>query len=231
MPRSHSTIMDNQDDNPYRESGPADAGSPTPSNPTNGRNDDGEGERNVERNVERNGESGGDDAGGPQTYSAGSDDPGAIADRGGSTNAPRRDRGDRGDRGDRFGGNGRRHRRHRGRGRRGGSGAGGDRQGGGGGGGSDRGWTGDRAGGQAGTSDAPPGQQGGGQPRQHEPIVLTPVGDTQGWFDTSRDGGFIRRAVASYLAEPGDAWMPPQMVRQLGIRKGDRVHALIGKDQ
>ena len=76
----------------------------------------------------------------------------------------------------------------------------------------------------------PQGQQQGGQ-RQQEPIVLTPVGDTQGWFDTSRDGGFIRRAGASYLAEPGDAWIPPQVVRQLGIRKGDHVHALVGKDQ
>ena len=69
------------------------------------------------------------------------------------------------------------------------------------------------------------------QQQSQGPIVLTPMGDTQGWFDTSRDGGFIRRASASYLAEPGDAWIPPQMVRQHGIRKGDHVHALIGRDQ
>ena len=56
------------------------------------------------------------------------------------------------------------------------------------------------------------------------------MGDTQGWFDSSRDGGFIRRAAASYLAEPGDAWISPQLVRQHGIRKGDHVHALIGRD-
>ncbi len=62
------------------------------------------------------------------------------------------------------------------------------------------------------------------------PVVLTPMGDTQGWFDTSRDGGFIRRASGSYLAEPGDAWVSPPIVRQWGIRKGDHVHALIGKD-
>ena len=61
-------------------------------------------------------------------------------------------------------------------------------------------------------------------------MVLTPVGDTQGWFDPSRDGGFIRRAGASYLAEPGDAWVSPQVVRQHGIRKGDHVNALIGRD-
>ena len=41
--------------------------------------------------------------------------------------------------------------------------------------------------------------------QSHAPVVLTPVGDTQGWFDPSRDGGFIRRAANSYLAEAGDA--------------------------
>jgi transcription termination factor Rho len=56
------------------------------------------------------------------------------------------------------------------------------------------------------------------------------MGDTQGWFDTSRDGGYIRRAEASYLAQPGDAWVAPQVMRQWNIRKGDHVHALIGRD-
>src|SRR5207247_9562886 len=68
------------------------------------------------------------------------------------------------------------------------------------------------------------------QPTAHVPAVLAPVGDTQGWFDPSRDGGFIRRAASSYLAEPGDAWVSPQLLRQWGIKKGDHVHALIGKD-
>ena len=62
------------------------------------------------------------------------------------------------------------------------------------------------------------------------PLVLTPVGDTQGWFDTSRDGGFIRRAASSYLPEQGDAWIPPAIVRQWNIKKGDHVHALVGRD-
>ncbi len=62
------------------------------------------------------------------------------------------------------------------------------------------------------------------------PLVLTPVGDTQGWFDPSRDGGFIRRAQFSYLAEQGDAWVTPAVVRQWNIKKGDRVQALVGKD-
>ena len=92
---------------------------------------------------------------------------------------------------------------------------GGDRGGGGGGGG----------GGAVAT-----GEQQGGAPQQHAPVVLTPVGDTQGWFDSSRDGGFIRRAQHSYLAEQGDAWISPQIVRQWGIKKGDHVHALVGRD-
>jgi transcription termination factor Rho len=71
----------------------------------------------------------------------------------------------------------------------------------------------------------------GDQQVSHAPIVLTPVGDTQGWFDPSRDGGFIRRAANSYLAEAGDAWISPQLVRQWGVKKGDHVHALVGRDQ
>jgi len=61
-------------------------------------------------------------------------------------------------------------------------------------------------------------------------VVLAPVGDTEGWFDTSRDGGFIRRAANSYLPEAGDAWISPQLMRQWGVKKGDHVHALVGRD-
>jgi transcription termination factor Rho len=120
--------------------------------------------------------------------------------------------GQRGGGRDRFERNGRRHRRHRGRGRRGGGG-------GGGGSGGDRGQGGGNGGNSA-TMDAGP----------QVPLVLTPVGDTQGWFDPSRDGGFIRRAQFSYLAEQGDAWVTPAVVRQWNIKKGDHVQALVGKD-
>jgi len=61
--------------------------------------------------------------------------------------------------------------------------------------------------------------------------ALVPSGDTKGWFEPSRDGGFIRRPANSYLAEAGDAWVPPAMVRQLGIRKSDLVDASVGRDQ
>jgi len=63
------------------------------------------------------------------------------------------------------------------------------------------------------------------------PVSLAPSGDTKGWFDPSRDGGFIRRAANSYLAEAGDAWVPSTVVRQFGIRKSDLIDASVGRDQ
>ena len=62
-------------------------------------------------------------------------------------------------------------------------------------------------------------------------MVLTPIGDVVGWFDPQRDGGFVRRAAASYLAEPGDAYVPPQLIRQFGLRRSDRLDCVIGRDQ
>jgi transcription termination factor Rho len=67
------------------------------------------------------------------------------------------------------------------------------------------------------------------QPQQ--PIALVATGETSGWFDPSRDGGFVRRAGNSYLAESGDAFVSPQIVRQYGLRKSDLVEATIGRDQ
>jgi transcription termination factor Rho len=80
------------------------------------------------------------------------------------------------------------------------------------------------------------GRDRGGPRREHQPqpqpqAALVPSGDTKGWFDPSRDGGFIRRPANSYLAEAGDAWVPPLMVRQLGIRKSDLIDASVGRDQ
>ncbi|MEP7345811.1 MAG: transcription termination factor Rho [Gemmatimonadaceae bacterium] len=65
------------------------------------------------------------------------------------------------------------------------------------------------------------------------PVAPTPVvadSETVGWFDTSRDGGFIRRAGNSYLAEPGDAFVPPHIVRDLALRRGDIIVATTGRD-
>jgi transcription termination factor Rho len=214
--------MDNNEDNPYRENEPSTPASSSPPEPRAQENGSAEGREYVSER----------DSGAPrdqQPEGGGGGGANGGTGNGGDVSGtregyvPRRDRGersDRGERGDRFERNGRRHRRHRGRGRRGGTAGGG---GGGGGSGSGGGGGGGGGGGNVGTA--------GDQPVQsHAPMVLTPVGDTQGWFDPSRDGGFIRRAGASYLAEAGDAWIPPQMARQVGIRKGDHVHALVGKD-
>jgi transcription termination factor Rho len=62
------------------------------------------------------------------------------------------------------------------------------------------------------------------------PAQLVATGETTGWFDPARDGGFIRRAQASYLADAGDAYVPPNLVRQYGIRKSDLVAGTTGRD-
>lgn len=79
-------------------------------------------------------------------------------------------------------------------------------------------------------------QQGGGdgprreqQPRQPlAPIV--PDGESIGWYDPQRDGGFIRRAANSYLADAGDAYVPLNTARQHNLRRGDNVRASTGHD-
>jgi transcription termination factor Rho len=70
-------------------------------------------------------------------------------------------------------------------------------------------------------------EHGGGAP---VPAVIVAEGDTEGWFDASRDGGFIRRASESYLPSSSDAFVPPHLVRQLGLRRGDTVQATVGRD-
>jgi transcription termination factor Rho len=77
--------------------------------------------------------------------------------------------------------------------------------------------------------------QGGGQSQQQfqqqppQPIVVT--SEVRGWFEPSRDGGYIRRAGSSYLADQGDAWVPPHLFRQYGLRRSDLIVAGVGIDQ
>ncbi|MBI2796613.1 MAG: transcription termination factor Rho [Gemmatimonadetes bacterium] len=71
-------------------------------------------------------------------------------------------------------------------------------------------------------------QQGGGAAVVPQPVVAD--SETSGWFDPSRDGGFIRRPQFSYLGEPGDAWVQPWQCRQLALRRGDKVVATTGHD-
>ena len=67
-------------------------------------------------------------------------------------------------------------------------------------------------------------------PQQQPPTPVVADSETMGWFDPSRDGGFIRRAANSYLADPADAYVAPNLVRQYGLRKGDTIVASTGRD-
>ncbi|HJU64410.1 MAG TPA: transcription termination factor Rho [Gemmatimonadaceae bacterium] len=77
-------------------------------------------------------------------------------------------------------------------------------------------------------------QRGGPRPDQgagHVPIAtLTAEGVVEGWFDSARDGGFVRRAAESYLPAAGDAFIPPYLVRQFALRRGDLVEGTYGRD-
>jgi transcription termination factor Rho len=59
---------------------------------------------------------------------------------------------------------------------------------------------------------------------------VVPDSETIGWYDPQRDGGFVRRAANSYLAEPGDAYVSPQSARQYMLRRGDLIRATTGHD-
>jgi len=77
----------------------------------------------------------------------------------------------------------------------------------------------------------PPGPGGERPPSgPPAPVQIVPTGETTGWFDPARDGGFVRRAQASYLADAGDAYVPPQLVRLHGLRKSDAVQGPVGRD-
>jgi transcription termination factor Rho len=144
-------------------------------------------------------------SGGDGDSGGGSHDGGAPESNGGNRpqgNDGRRDgRGGEG-RDGREGRFGRRGRRHRGRNR------GGER------------------GGERGDQQQPQGGGNSGAPAQ--PIVAD--SETIGWYDPARDAGFIRRATASYLDEPGDAYVPNYIARQFGLRKADEVKATTGRD-
>ena len=69
-------------------------------------------------------------------------------------------------------------------------------------------------------------------PGPRKPMApIVPDGETTGWYEASRDGGFVRRAANSYLADPSDAYVPPQLAKQHNLRRGDLVFATTGRDQ
>lgn len=60
---------------------------------------------------------------------------------------------------------------------------------------------------------------------------ITVEGETSGLFDPQRDAGYLRSAAHSYLAEPNDPFVPANLVRQGGLRRGDLVSVTVGRDQ
>jgi transcription termination factor Rho len=72
------------------------------------------------------------------------------------------------------------------------------------------------------------------EPREfREQVPSTPIvpdTDVSGWFDLARDAGFLRQPANSYLAVPGDPWVPQNLIRQYAIRRGDLVEARAGRD-
>src|SRR6478672_6386843 len=74
--------------------------------------------------------------------------------------------------------------------------------------------------------------QGGGDRSQGNPapMQLVATGETTGWFNPARAGGFVRRAQASYLADAGDAYVSPFLVRQPALRKSDLIAGTTGRD-
>ena len=72
-------------------------------------------------------------------------------------------------------------------------------------------------------------------PRQERPerpvaVAIVPDAEVSGWFDTARDGGYIRKPTSSYLAEAGDAFVPPHVTRQYALRRGDAIQGSAGRD-
>ena len=77
------------------------------------------------------------------------------------------------------------------------------------------------------------GRRGGPrrEPQERQPAApIVADGEVSGWFDSGRDGGYVRRAASSYLAEAGDAFVPAHVVRQYALRRGDSITATTGRD-
>ncbi|HEX5576720.1 MAG TPA: transcription termination factor Rho [Gemmatimonadaceae bacterium] len=72
--------------------------------------------------------------------------------------------------------------------------------------------------------------QRGEQPPRQPMAPIVPDAETTGWYEASRDGGFVRRAANSYLSDPSDTYVPPQLARQFNLRRGDAVLATTGRD-
>ena len=76
------------------------------------------------------------------------------------------------------------------------------------------------------------GAVGGNEPGFERPpqAPLAVEGTMTGWFDAARDGGYLRRAVNSYLPDPTDPFLPPALVRLHQLRRGDKLEVTYGRD-
>ncbi|WP_411282078.1 transcription termination factor Rho [Gemmatimonas sp.] len=78
---------------------------------------------------------------------------------------------------------------------------------------------------------SPQGGDGGVERSPSVPTTPTVVdGTMSGWFDPSRDGGFLRSATNSYLPDPTDPFVPPALVRLHQLRRSDKLDATFGRD-
>jgi transcription termination factor Rho len=78
-------------------------------------------------------------------------------------------------------------------------------------------------------------QRGGGGARREQPermpaVAIVPDTDVSGWFDIGREGGYIRKGSSSYLPDASDAFVPQNVMRQYGLRRGDLLDAAAGRD-
>ncbi|MGV3707878.1 MAG: transcription termination factor Rho, partial [Gemmatimonas sp.] len=75
-----------------------------------------------------------------------------------------------------------------------------------------------------------PMQERGPAPERAPQAPVVAEGTVTGWIDIAREGGFIRLPVNSYLPEPTDPFVPGAIIRQFGLRRGDKVGASYGRD-
>jgi transcription termination factor Rho len=70
----------------------------------------------------------------------------------------------------------------------------------------------------------------GPPPERTLPAPVVPEGNATGWIDIAREGAFVRLSRNSYLADPADPFVPPALVKQYTLRRGDKVDAAYGRD-
>lgn len=80
-------------------------------------------------------------------------------------------------------------------------------------------------------SAAPSGSPATESPTDRLPgVPVIADGMMVGWFDSARDGGFLRRPENSYLPDPADPFVPPALVRLHQLRRGDKLDVSYGRD-